>query len=288
MTYNFSDIQDRLNRLTESEVPFVLATVIRTANATSAKAGAKAIIEDDGEIIGWLGGGCVQHSVRDAAKKVLRDGRPQLIKILPKAQTPVGSKDDATPLYRSSCPSGGSVEIFLEPVLPRPQLVICGGSPIARALADLGRWLGFSVIACAMADDLAGFEAVDHRVEGFDLSDLPLAVERYLVVATQGKRDKDALKSALAVEARYTAFVGSREKGKALRAALLRDGVEGERLRSLRNPAGLDIGGAGAQEIALSVLAEIVQIRRTGIAKPAEESNSSSQSEKDKERQSVA
>ncbi|MEM7222946.1 MAG: XdhC family protein [Pseudomonadota bacterium] len=262
MTFQFPEVHARLGQLIEAETPFVLATVVRTKNATSAKAGGKAIVEQDGTIVGWLGGGCVQSSVRDAARAVRQTGKPRLIKIVPKVEAADGETEGAMPLYRSSCPSGGTVEIFLEPVLPRAQLVICGGSPIARALADLGHWLGFAVVVAALADDLASFEAADQRIEGFDLSELPAASERYLVVATQGKRDKEALRAVLAVEAPYRAFVGSREKGKALKATLLGEGVDGERLRALKTPAGLDIGGIGPQEVALSVLTEIVAQRR--------------------------
>ena len=262
MTYRFSEIQKRMASLTEAETPFVLATVIRTKNATSAKAGAKAIVEQDGAILGWLGGGCVQRGVREGAKTVLADGKPRLIRVEPEDEAGEQGNWSAADHYDNHCPSGGSVEIFLEAVLPRPQLVVCGGSPITRAVADLAHWLGYSVVVAALADDQEGFDHVDHRLDGFDLSDLPPAKERYVVVATQGKGDRKALTAALTIEADYHAFVGSREKGKALKARLAEEGTDPARLEALRNPAGLDIAGVGPQEIALSVLAEITLQRR--------------------------
>jgi len=153
------------------------------------------------------------------------------------------------------------MDIFVEPVLPRPQVVICGSSPVAVAIADLARRSGFAVTVCAPAAEQTSFADADYRIEGFALPvDEPAA--RYVVVSTQGRGDEAALLAALAVDADYVAFVGSRKKAEALKSALAERGVTAERLAKLKAPAGLDLGAITPDEIAISILAEIVTVRR--------------------------
>ena len=266
MTLNLGELVARIEELNRQGRPYALATVIRTKNATSAKAGAKAIIEEDGSIFGWLGGGCVQQAVRAAAAQALSERKPRMIRIKPSDEVAAAVDADGVGLHKSGCPSGGTVELFVEPMAPRAQLVLCGGSPITKALADLARWLGFSLVIAAVEDDQAGFAAADHRIVGFDLAGVPDCAERYVVVATQGKRDGEALRAALGLDTRYIAFVGSRAKVAALKEQLAGEGIEAARLDALHSPAGLDIGAIGPEEIALSVFAEIVQARRRATA----------------------
>ena len=155
------------------------------------------------------------------------------------------------------------MDVFIEPMLPRPTVLLFGASPLAVAIADLARRIGFAVVAAAPAEELTAFGELDGRVEGF-AAPVRAEGERFVVVATQGRRDFEALKAALALEGDYVAFVGSRRKAAALRAQLAEAGVEKSRLERLRAPAGLDIGGIGPEEIALSVVAEIVEARRRG------------------------
>ena len=155
------------------------------------------------------------------------------------------------------------MDVFVEPVLPRPQIVICGASPVAVAIADLGRRVGFAVIVCAPALDQAAFSDADRRIEGFALP-VEDAAHRFVVVSTQGRGDEAALQAALAVETEYVAFVGSRKKAETLKALLAERGVTSERLARLKAPAGLDLGAITPDEIALSILAEIVAVRRRG------------------------
>src|SRR5262249_31789127 len=162
---------------------------------------------------------------------------------------------------KNMCPSQGTMDVFVEPVLPRPQLVVCGATPVALAVADLGRKLGFVVTACAPAADQAQFIEADRRIEGYALPvEEPGA--RFIVVATQGRGDEAALQAALAVKCDYVGFVGSRRKAAALGEALAARGVARERLASVKSPAGLDLGAITPDEIALSILAEIVGLRR--------------------------
>jgi len=153
------------------------------------------------------------------------------------------------------------MDVFVEPVLPRPQIVVCGSSPVAVAIADLGKRMGFAVTACAPAAEQAAFEEVERRIEGYALP-VEDAGSRYIVVSTQGRGDEAALLAAFAVDADYVAFVGSRKKAEALKAKLAERGVATERLAKLKAPAGLDLGAITPDEIAISIVAEIVAVRR--------------------------
>ncbi len=254
------DIIDCMARMKGDNQPFALAPVVRTEDLTSAKAGAKAVIRADGSLIGWVGGGCTLGAVRQAAASALADGRARLLRVRPPPAD--GPAPEGMEFHKSHCPSGGTVEVFVEPILPRPSLIVLGASPTARALADLGRRAGFAVTVAALAEDQAGFAEADFRVVGFDLAQAPRAATGFIVVATQGKRDRQALAAALARGAAYVAFVGSRKKAATLKAAMREQGLPADRVEALHAPAGLDLGAATPEEIALSILAEIVQERR--------------------------
>jgi xanthine dehydrogenase accessory factor len=266
------DILDTIADRKAAGRPFALATVVRTVAATAAKAGAKAVILPDGTISeGWIGGGCARAAVLKAAREAIADGKPRLVSVQPpevlKEQgIPAGEERAGVRFANNMCPSRGTMDVFVEPVLPRPQLVVCGSSPVAVAIADLGSRLGFAVTVCAPAEEQTSFATATRRIEGFALP-LGEVGSRFVVVATQGRGDEMALRAALAIEARYVAFVGSRKKADALRAKLADNGIARERLAKLRAPAGLDLGAITPDEIALSILAEIVAARRRGHAR---------------------
>jgi xanthine dehydrogenase accessory factor len=254
--------------------PFALATVVRTVAATAAKAGAKAVILPDGSVSeGWIGGGCARAAVLAAAHDALADGKPRLVSVQPPdalQDQGVTSGDERAGVHfaKNMCPSQGTMDVFVEPVLPQPQLVVAGSSPVAAAIAALGRRLGFTVTACAPASEQAALTEADRRIDGYALTvDEPGA--RYVVVSTQGRGDEAALQAALAIDADYVAFVGSRKKAAALKAALAARGVAPERLARLKAPAGLDLGAITPDEIAISILAEIVAVRRGGHRREA-------------------
>jgi xanthine dehydrogenase accessory factor len=252
--------------------PFVLATVVRTVAATSAKAGAKAVVTEDGRIEGWIGGGCTEGALRRAARAALADGRARLISVRPEAAPAAAglaatAGGEGVEFHKSHCPSGGTTDLFIEPMLPRPLLIVCGASPVARAIADLGARIGFALAVAGPPADQEPFPGVDQRIEGYDLP-LASSAERFIVVATQGRGDFAALQGALASDAAFVAFVGSRRKIEALRARLITEGVAPERAAAVRSPAGLEIGAITPEEIALSVLAEIVRERRLGARSP--------------------
>ncbi len=262
MSDESEDIIDCMARMKGDGRPFALATVVRTEDATAAKAGAKAVIRADGSMVGWIGGGCTQGAARKAASDALLDGRPRLVRVYPKERLPDTVETTGVEIHKSGCPSGGTIELFVEAILPRPSLIVAGASPTARALAALGRRSGFAVTVAALVEDQPGFGEADAWIAGFDLSGAARVGTSFVVVATQGKRDREALAAALSCGAPYVAFVGSRRKAATLKSAMIDQGLPAARVERLRAPAGLDIGAATPEEIALSILAEIVQERR--------------------------
>lgn len=260
-----TDVLDLAGRLASGGEDYCLVTVVRTADATSAKAGAKAIVARDGTLTGFVGGGCVTGAARRAALEALSTGAPRLIRVRPKDQVVAAVDVDGVELHASSCPSRGTVELFLEPVRRPSRLVVAGASPIAAALVTLGRALGHHVVTAALAEDQAKLPAADASLDGFDLAPLGLDSRDAVVVATQGRRDREALAAALNSEAGYVGMVGSRRKVATL-AAQIADRVPADRLARLHGPAGLDLGAIEPEEIALSILAEIVRERRMGVA----------------------
>ncbi len=261
------DILDLVSTRRAAGQPFALATVVRTVAATAAKAGAKAVIRPDGTISeGWIGGGCARAAVLKAAREAIADGRPRLVSVQPPdvlQEQGVAAGDERAGIRFASnmCPSQGTMDVFVEPVLPRPQLVVCGASPVALAVADLGRKLGFAITACAPAADQPQFTEAERRIEDYALP-VKEPGTRYVVVATQGRGDEAALQAALAVDCDYIGFVGSRKKAAALKHALAARGIDRARLERMKSPAGLDLGAITPDEIALSILAEIVALRR--------------------------
>ena len=263
------DVMELVSRLKAKEEAFVLATVVRTVSVTAAKAGAKAVIGRDGTVAaGWIGGGCARGAVLKAAREALIDGQSRLVSVQPEdllAELGVkaGEARAGVRFARNMCPSQGTMDIFVEPVLPRPLLAIFGASPVAAALATQARLLGFQVVLAAPAADVTEFPEVDRRIDGFAV-EADRNAHTFAIVSTQGKGDEAALRAALALDAEYLAFVGSRKKMAALREKLLAGGVEGAALDAVKGPAGLDLGAITPEEIALSILAEITLARRRG------------------------
>ncbi|MEM8878159.1 MAG: XdhC/CoxI family protein [Pseudomonadota bacterium] len=249
---------------------YVLATVVRTVAATAAKAGAKAIILDDGTIAeGWIGGGCARGAVLKASKAALADGQPRLVSIQPEnllseLGVEAGAEKHGVRFARNMCPSQGTMDIFVEPVLPLPELFVLGASPVAIALADISGKFGFKAVLCTPAGDRPSEMRPDETIDGFLLPGGP-AGERYVVVATQGRGDEVALRAALGTTAAHIAFVGSRAKASALREKLAASGIDHAKLAAIKAPAGIDIGAITPEEIALSIMAELVQTRRRGL-----------------------
>jgi xanthine dehydrogenase accessory factor len=245
------DLVKAAQELRAKDEPFAFATIVRTAGSTAAKPGSKALLSADGTILqGWLGGGCTRGAVKRAALKALQDGTPQLVSVAPEdllAEKGVtaGETVDGTSFARNGCPSRGTVDIFIDPCLPIPQLVVMGASPVAQALSALAPQFHWSVSVTPQQNTA-------HR-------------QRFIVVATQGQGDLDALKAALANGTDWVAFVGSRRKFAALAEKLVTAGMDQSLVESVQAPAGLDLGAVTPEEIALSILAQLVQARRATV-----------------------
>jgi xanthine dehydrogenase accessory factor len=246
---------------------FALATVVRTVSVTAAKAGAKALIGPDGSIEeGWIGGGCARAAVVKAARQCMADGQSRLVSIAPKdalAELGAAAGEERGGVFyaKNSCPSQGTMDVFVEPVLPSPRLLILGASPVAVALASLAPSMGFAVTVAAAPEEHERFDIGVSRLVGVS-APAEAGENAFVVVSTQGAGDRAALKSAAAMNARYRAFVGSRRKADTLRGELTKEGVSEEALAAIKAPAGLDISAISADEIALSILTEMVAARR--------------------------
>ena len=275
------EVMDLVAQMKAAEEAFVLATVVRTVSVTAAKAGAKAIIRPDGTIVaGWIGGGCAKGAVLKAAREALADGEPRMVSVRPEnllAELGVkpGDTKEGVRFASNLCPSKGTMDIFVEPVLPHPSLVILGASPVAMSLAAQAGRLGYHVTLAAPAADLTTAPHADMLIDSFALGELHQA-KRFVVVSTQGRSDEAALRAAVATEAAYHAFVGSRRKMAALREKLIGEGVAAAALDRVKAPAGLDLGAITPEEIAMSILAEITVERRRGQREAALPSSSES------------
>jgi xanthine dehydrogenase accessory factor len=241
---------------------FALATVVAVRRPTSARPGARGLIHPDGAIEGFVGGSCARPLVIREALRALADGQPRLLRI--SKELPSDSRrGDGIVDEIMTCHSGGTLEIYVEPHLPAPALWIAGTSPIAAALAELGVGMGFDV---TLVDPVAegGLLADAIRVvAGDDFGVLPQpAAGPYVVVASQGTWDEEAVLSALRLEPAYVGLVASPTRAETVRAWLLSEGIAPERVAALRAPAGLDLGAESAPEVAISILAELVQVRR--------------------------
>jgi xanthine dehydrogenase accessory factor len=242
--------------------PFVVATVVAVARPTSARPGASGLVHPDGTIEGWVGGSCAQPVVVREALHALADGQPRLLR-LSKDGPAEGRRADGVIELVMTCHSGGTLEIYVEPHLPAPLLWVAGTTPIAGALATLGAAAGWSVTVFdpfAAAEDFPAAERVRQETA---LGRVDPDASPYLVVATQGQWDEEALAAGLRRNASYVGLVSSPTRANVVRQ-WLRDetGLAEERLAALRAPAGLDLGAETPEEIALSILAELVQVRR--------------------------
>jgi xanthine dehydrogenase accessory factor len=268
-------VLEKANDLKRQGISFALATVVRCESPTSAKPGAKAIIDSNGEIDGWIGGGCAQPAVIATAKKALKDGQPRLIRVSPTKDAVV---EEGVIDFGMTCHSGGTLDIFIEPVMARPALLIIGGAPSAQVLSVLANRIGFAVTSACPGGNADMFPEATHLIDGLDLTDV--ATPPFVVVATQGKRDEEGLEAALASGAPYIAFIASERKAEKLRTYLKERGHDAARVDAIISPAGIEIGAVTPEEIALSVLAAVVKVRREADVETASTSVTSEQSQK--------
>jgi xanthine dehydrogenase accessory factor len=256
-------------RLHAQQQAFALVTVLRVQAPASARAGDKALVTADGAIHGWIGGGCAQPAVVKTVRQALADGQPRSIRIAPTDQTAERTLGDVLE-FGMACHSGGTLELFIDPVLPAPQLTIVGDSPVARALADLAPRLGFGVAVVAEGASARDFPDAAQVLGSDDAARAQASVAGggLVIVATQGRRDLPGLKAALALRPSKLWFVASARKAGVLRESLIASGEDAQAVAAIVSPAGEPIGAQTAQEIALSVLSAVVAARRQSNAPP--------------------
>jgi xanthine dehydrogenase accessory factor len=256
----FDEFLNKTAELRSRGESFAVALVVRFEAPISAKPGDKAIIYPDGRIWGWIGGGCSQPAVVKEALKALSEGTPRLVRITP---SPNPGSEQGVVDYSMTCHSGGSLDIYIEPVLRKPHLVILGRSLVAQTLASLAKTIHFMVSVVAPGASRENFPTADAIYEELDLGPISVASQTYLVVSTQGEYDEEAIERALGVEAPYVAFVASQPKREKIFEYLREKGIASERLNRVHAPAGLPIGAVSPEEIAVSILAEIVEVSRS-------------------------
>ena len=261
-TYMANAIADQLRA---EGTPFAVATVVRTLASTAAKPGMKALVLGNGDFAdGWLGGGCVTAAVKKAAIVAIKTGKATLVCLRPEellADIEDAAEDGMVQVVYNGCPSKGSMDIFVEPVKPQPELLVFGSGPVASALLRISSSFGFSLVLCGEIEHAIADRQYASLME-MDSAALP-DVDRYVVVATQGKGDVATLTAALKMGATYIAFVGSRRKFASFEDKLTNAGVSAKKIATVRSPAGVQINAVTPDEIALSIMAEIIQTRRT-------------------------
>ncbi len=245
-------VMEQAAELARRGEPFALATVVWRQGPSSGQLGSRAIITASGELSGWIGGACAEPSVIRQAREVITEARARLL-LLGSSEQLSGAVPEGVTVVPISCQSEGALEVYVEPVLPTPHLVVVGRSPMAHTLADLARVLGW-------------------RAELYDWSDFSasdVSERSMVVVATQGHGDEEALERAIAARPAYLGMVGSRKRGAAVLGYLAERGADAAELDKVRVPVGLDLGRTTHAEIAVAVLAELVALRAAGTLGPA-------------------
>ncbi|MEO1260868.1 MAG: XdhC family protein [Bacteroidota bacterium] len=254
----FNEFLNKSNELYTGSEPFAIAFVVNRQVPSSGKPGDKAVIEKNGKITGWIGGGCTRGIVLKEALLSIKDGKPRLVRISPDGKK---LEESNVVAYSMTCHSGGAVEIYIEPVLPKPHLLIMGKSHVAMALHKIGKAMEYKVSIVSKGADKIIFPEADLIDEG-DLKTEHILPNTCIVVCTQGENDELALEQAVKSSVPYVAFVSSRKKANAIFRILKNRGVTFEELKKIKTPAGLDINAKLPEEVAISILAEIIQHMR--------------------------
>ena len=241
--------------LTAQGKSFAVATVVRVEGSSSARRGSKAIIDAQGNLLlGWVGGGCAESAVKTEALRCLELQQPLVVTL-----------DMTEEILGVGMPCGGKMDVYIEPVLPMPDLLIAGHGRIAEALGVFAHLLGFRVIVNDPGAHRSSFPDAEQVIaEDFDLSQTLIGSNTYVVIATQHKNDHLWLCKALESEAAYVALIASHHRARLVLDYLAAEGVPAERIARIFSPAGLDLGAATPEEIALSIVSQIVALRRGG------------------------
>jgi xanthine dehydrogenase accessory factor len=255
-----ADVLELLHEYAANGTPYVLATVVRTEAPTSAHPGDKAVVTADGRLHGWIGGSCSEPIVRREALRALAEGVPQLVRIVPAPEVKQTRKRGEL-MVATTCPSGGALDIFIEPHLPRPLLLVFGDSPAARTLVQMGSLAGFRTCSVHPGVAPGDFGAADMVLGSLELSGANPGADTWAVVATMGHYDEDALEAALAFPDVEVGLIASTRRAAAVRDGLRSRGMDEATVDRIRTPAG-KVRGGSQEEIALLALAEVVMARR--------------------------
>ena len=253
---NMSDsLYSKAAELAAQRKPFAIATVVRVEGSSSARRGSKALIDSQGDILmGWVGGGCAESAVRSEALRCIRSEKPQLITL-----------DMQDEILGVGMPCGGMMDVYIEPVLPQPELVIAGHGRIAETLARLGQLMNFAVTVHDPSATKENFPDAQRVINlDFDIAEIGFSPSTYVVIATLHKNDHLWLQRALNGDAAYVALIASAHRSRLVLDYLLAEGVAAEKVERVWAPAGLDLGAASPEEIALSIMSQIVALRRGG------------------------
>lgn len=258
------DILAKAGQLRAEHAVFALATVVIARQPTSGTQGAHAIILPDGRLEGWVGGHCAQPAVIRQGIEALTTGTPRLVVISPDVKEPTTLREGVVkaPML---CAGQGELQVFVEPFLPRTALVVIGESAVARALAQFAALLDFEVWACDPLADMKSFPDVDRLVPSLDALKPQLTERNYVVVATIGEYDEDAVHMALDSPASYVGLVASNRRLATIKAYLGEHGFAEEQIARLKRPVGLSTFVVKPEEIAFSVMAELIEARHQGI-----------------------
>ena len=240
-------VLERIGELARSGRAYALATVVWRQGPSSSKQGSRAIITAEGQLHGWIGGACAEPVVIREAKQVMADGNARLLLLGSPDQFGAAVPEGMT-VVPISCQSEGALEVYIEPVLPAPHLVIVGGSPMTHTLAELAGALGWRTDLVSPQDFTPG------RADGRSM----------VLIATQGHDDEDMIERAAAMQPAYLGLVASRRRGEAVLGYLAERGVPKDQLDRVHAPAGLDLGKTTHEEMAVAILAELVQLRASG------------------------
>ena len=266
----YNDLIDQISKYMGQGEEFAVAHVIWREAPSSGKPGDKAIILKDGTIIGWIGGGCVKGIAVKEAREAIRENRSRLVRIDPDEGN---SEDSSHKTYRMTCHSGGTMELFIEPITPNPQLIIVGKSNIARALSKLAIATNLRVHVLSNDVHKGMFPGVNNIHDRVDFSKINIDKNTFIVVSTQGEDDEESIRKALETSCNYVGFISSLRKSVKIKEYLEQTELSVNRINELKIPVGMDINAKLPEEIAISILAEIVQLFRDPNRKEDQESD---------------
>ena len=267
----YNDLINQISKYMGQGEEFAVAQVIWREAPSSGKPGDKAIILKDGTMIGWIGGGCVKGIAIKEAHEAIRENKSRLVRINPDEVN--GEEDSNHKTYRMTCHSGGTMELFVEPITPNPQLIIVGKSNIARALSKLAIAANLRVNVLSNDVHQGMFPGVNNIHDRVDFSKINIDQNTFIVVATQGEDDEESIRKALETSCNYVGFISSLRKSVKIKEYLEQTELSTNRINELKTPVGMDINAKLPEEIAISILAEIVELFRDPNRKVDNESD---------------